>query len=64
MEGKPIKIITTLPVLPLIPGQMESQINASLQNQNLCMDLQWVAKWICKSARKFMQVAKSRKFQA
>ena len=33
MEGKPIKIITTLPVLPLIPGQMESQINASCKTR-------------------------------
>ena len=26
------------------------QVNASLQNQNLCTDLRWVAKQICKSA--------------
>ena len=38
------------------------QVNASLQNQNLRTDLRWVAKRIRKSARKFTQVAKSRKF--
>ena len=38
------------------------QVDADLQNQNLRTDLRWVAKRIRKSARKFMQVAKSRKF--
>ena len=37
---------------------MNSPVNASLQNQSLSMDLRWVAKWVCKSARKFTQVAK------
>ena len=31
---------------------MDSQVDTSLQNQNLCTDLQWVAKQIRKSARK------------
>ena len=40
------------------------QVDASLQNQNLCTDLRWVAKRIRKSSRKFTQVAKCRKFHA
>ena len=40
------------------------QVDASLQNQNLCVDLQWAAKRIRKSARKFTQVWESRKFHA
>ena len=43
---------------------MDLQVHASLQNQNLRTDLRWVAKRIRKSARKFTQVAKSRKFHA
>ena len=43
---------------------MESQVDASLQNQNLRTDLPWVARWIHKSAHKFTQVAESRKFHA
>ena len=38
------------------------QVNVGLQNKNLRTDLRWVAKRIRKSARKFIQVAKSRKF--
>ena len=37
------------------PGQRDSQVDTGqckLQNQNLCMDLQWVAKQIHKSAYK------------
>ena len=37
-------------------GQMDSQVNASLQNWNLHVDLRWVAKQIHKSVRKFTQV--------
>ena len=49
----------------LSSGQMDLQVHASLQiNQNLRTDLRWVAKRIRKSARKFTQVAKSRKFHA
>ena len=46
------------------PGQKDSQVDASLQNQNLRTDLRWVAKRIRKSARKFTKVAKSRRFHA
>ena len=38
---------------------MDLQVDGSSQNQNLRMDLRWVFKWICKSARKFTQVTKS-----
>ena len=38
------------------------QVNASLQNQNLRTDLRWVGKRIRKSARKFTQDEKGRKF--
>ena len=47
--------------------QTDSQVNSSQRksaNQNLHTDLRWVAKRIRKSARKFTQVAKSRKFHA
>ena len=40
------------------------QVDESLQNQNLRTNLWWVAKQIRKSAHKFTQVAKSRKFHA
>ena len=50
--------------LLLSPDQTDSQVDASLQNQNLRTDLRWVAKRIRKSARKFTQVAKGRKFHA
>ena len=45
-------------------GQTDSQVDASLQNQNLSTDLRWVAKRIRKSALKFTQVAKSQNFHA
>ena len=35
-----------------------TQVNASLQNQNLWTDLRWVAKRICKSARKSQKAVK------
>ena len=40
------------------------QVNPSLQNQKLRTDLRWAAKRIRKSALKFTQVAKGRKFHA
>ena len=46
------------------PGQTDSQVDASFQNQTICTDLRWVAKRIRKSALNFTQVAKSRKFHA
>ena len=41
--------------------QADSQVDGSLQNQNLLTDFRWAAKQIRKSARKFTQVLKSRK---
>ena len=47
----------------LSPGQTDSQVNASLQYQNLlCTDLRRVGKQIRKSARKSTQLAKGRRF--
>ena len=61
-----LSILTDL-LLDLSPGQKNSQldaIDASFQNLNLRTDLRWAAKRIRKSAHKFTQVAKSRKFHA
>ena len=44
----------------LSPGQTDSQVNASLQNQNLRTDLRRVAKRIRKSACKLQKTEISR----
>ena len=43
---------------------MNSQVNASLQNQNLCTDLRREANQIHELARKFTQVVKHHKLYA